>query len=82
MARRPAQIAALLERGVLVTVNSDDPAYFPGYVADNLMTLQRDADLGRNEVVQLVRNAFAISWLDPAERAAYLKRLDAWVAAT
>lgn len=74
------EIRALHQRGVLVTVNSDDPAYFPGYVADNLTVLQREAGLGRDDIVQLVRNAFTISWLDEAERSAYLDRLDAWVA--
>ena len=74
------EIRTLAERGVLVTVNSDDPAYFPGYVADNLIVLQREAELTRDEVVQLVRNAFTISWLDVAGRRAYLERLDAWVA--
>jgi len=74
------EIRALHERGVLVTVNSDDPAYFPGYVADNLLTLQREAELGREDVIRLVRNAFAISWLDEPARSAYLQRLDDWVA--
>jgi adenosine deaminase len=74
------EIRALLEQGVLVTVNSDDPAYFPGYVADNLAKLQREADLTRDDIVQLVRNAFTISWLDEAERATYLERLEEWVA--
>ena len=75
------QIRALHEQGVLVTVNSDDPAYFPGYVADNLLLLQREASLSQDDVVQLVRNAFTISWLADAERAAYLDRVDAWVRA-
>ncbi len=74
------EIRALYERGVLVTVNSDDPAYFPGYVADNLATLQHEAGLTRDDVVQLVRNAFTISWLDDAERRTYLRQLDDWVA--
>jgi adenosine deaminase len=74
------EIHELLRRGVAVTVNSDDPAYFPGYVADNLVTLQREAGLVRDELVRLVRNSFEISWLDPAERAAHLDRLDAWLA--
>ena len=74
------ELRTLIERGVLVTVNSDDPAYFPGYVADNLVVLQREMELTRDEVVQLVRNAFTISWLDVAGRRAYLERLDAWVA--
>ena len=75
-------IRALHEQGVLVTVNSDDPAYFPGYVGDNLAVLQREADLSRDEIVQFVRNAFIISWLDEREREAYLERVDAWVAAS
>jgi adenosine deaminase len=78
---KAAEIRALYERGVLVTVNSDDPAYFPGYIADNLLVLQREAKLTQDEVVQLVRNAFRISWLDERERQAYLDRVDAWVLA-
>ncbi len=77
---KAAEIRTLLERGVLVTVNSDDPAYFPGYVADNLETLQREAELSREQVVQLVRNAFTISWLPDPERQALLDRLDTWLA--
>jgi adenosine deaminase len=72
-------IKALLQRGVKVTVNSDDPAYFPGYVADNLALLQREGELTRDEVVQVVRNGFSIAWLEEDEREAYLDRLDAWV---
>ena len=78
---KAAEIRALHERGVLVTVNSDDPAYFPGYVADNLVVLQREAGLTMEDVISLVRNAFTISWLDEPERQAYLDRVDAWVAA-
>jgi adenosine deaminase len=79
---KATQIRSLLERGVLVTVNSDDPAYFPGYVADNLEVLQREAELSREQVVQLVRNGFTISWLPDAERQGYLDRLDAWLASS
>jgi adenosine deaminase len=75
------EIKTLLERSVLVTVNSDDPAYFPGHVAENLAVLQREARLTRDDIASLVRNAFVVSWLDEPDRAAYLDRLDAWVAA-
>lgn len=74
------EIRSLQEQGVLVTVNSDDPAYFPGYVGDNLLVLQREAALTQGQVVQLVRNAFTISWLDPTDQAAYLERVERWVA--
>jgi adenosine deaminase len=77
---KAAEIRALHEQGVLVTVNSDDPAYFPGYVADNLAVLQREADLTREQIIELVRNAFTISWLDEPDRDLYLERLDRWVA--
>lgn len=78
---KASEIKALLDQGVLVTVNSDDPAYFPGYIADNLATLQREAQLTRDEVVQLVRNTFRISWLAEPDRTAYLDQVDAWVTA-
>lgn len=74
------QIRTLLQRGVLVTVNSDDPAYFPGYVADNLLTLAREADLAREDIVRLVRNGFLVSWLDEQDKQSYLDRVDTWVA--
>lgn len=77
---KAAEIRALHEQGVLVTVNSDDPAYFPGYVADNLAVLQREADLTREQIIELVRNAFTISWLDQPDRDLYLERVDRWVA--
>ena len=60
---KAAECKRLLERGIRVTVNSDDPAYFGGYVTDNLVALQEAAGLGRVELVQLQRNAIEISWL-------------------
>ena len=77
---KAAEIRALHEQGVLVTVNSDDPAYFPGYIADNLAVLQREAGLTREQIIELVRNAFTISWLDEPDRDHYLERVDRWVA--
>src|SRR5262249_21628155 len=73
------EIKALMERGVLVTVNSDDPAYFPGYVVANLLILAREARLSHDDVVQIVRNSFLVSWLDEQDRQAYLQRVDDWV---
>jgi len=60
---KTAQIERLLELGIRVTVNSDDPAYFGGYVTDNLAAVQEAAGLGPVELVQLQRNAIEISWL-------------------
>src|SRR5207344_2285955 len=58
------EIKRLLDLGVRVTINSDDPAYFPGYMNENLLTLQAAVDLTREEITQLTRNAFTISWLE------------------
>jgi adenosine deaminase len=69
-------IAQLLRDGIRVTVNSDDPAYFGGYVAENLLALARAADLTQAELVQLERNAFEIAWLPDERRAVYLTELD------
>jgi adenosine deaminase len=75
---KAVEIRALLERDVLVSVHSDDPAYFPGYIAENLVLLQREAELTRGDIIRLVRNAFTSSWLDDSARSTYLAHVDAW----
>ena len=71
-------IAGLLRDGIRVTVNSDDPAYFGGYVTENLLALAEAAALTPAELVQLERNAFEVAWLPDDRRAAYLAELDAY----
>ena len=73
-------IARLLRDGVRVTVNSDDPAYFGGYVSENLLALARAADLTPAELVQLERNAFEIAWLPDERRSGYLAELSEYAA--
>jgi adenosine deaminase len=63
-----------------VTINSDDPAYFPGYVLENLVAVQEAADLSRAEVEQLVRNAFEAAWVDDPTRDEYLGAVDTYLA--
>ncbi|MCR5872327.1 adenosine deaminase [Sphingomonas sp. J344] len=71
----------MLEEGLRATVNSDDPAYFGGYVADNYRAVAAARGLKRDQIVQLARNSFTGSFLDEAEKAAHVARLDAYVAA-
>lgn len=78
---KATEIADLLRGGVRVTINSDDPAYFGGYVADNYVALAEAAGLTTAEVVQLARNSFEASWLSDEQRAAYLAEIDGYVAA-
>jgi adenine deaminase len=66
------EIVHLLREGVRVTVNSDDPAYFGAYVADNYVALAEHAGLGAAELAQLAINSFEASWLTPARRASYV----------
>ena len=70
----------MLDHGMLATVNSDDPAYFPGYMSENLSAVGAAAPLTREEIVQLARNAFTVAWLPPEERDGYLTALDEYVA--
>jgi adenine deaminase len=76
------EIKTMLEQSLRVTVNSDDPAYFPGYINENLTSVINAAGLTREEITQVARNAFTIAWLGEAERSRYLQQLEAYVAAT
>jgi adenosine deaminase len=57
-------IRQMLQRGLKATVNSDDPAYFGGYVNDNFNALVDAVGLNRDEILSLVRNSFEASFLD------------------
>lgn len=78
---KATEIVALLREGVKVTVNSDDPAYFQGYMNENFVALAEHAGLSRADLVQLSRNAFEVAWLPDRARQRYLTELDAYAAA-
>lgn len=67
----------LLDRGVRVTVNSDDPAYFGGYVLDNYVALASALDLSRQDVAQLARNSIEASFLPASDKASLIEELEA-----
>jgi adenine deaminase len=71
----------LLERGLLVTINSDDPAYFGGYVADNYIGTAAALDLTSEQMIQVARNSFVASFLPDAERQQHLDAIDAFASA-
>jgi adenine deaminase len=70
----------LLERGLCVTVNSDDPAYFGGYVAANYQAVYEGLGLSRAQLVQLASNSIEASFLPAADKAAWLGRIRACAA--
>ncbi len=74
------QIAKMLDLGLKVTVNSDDPAYFPGYMNENLIATQQAVNLSREQMLQLAVNAIEGSWLSQDERVPYLAELNTYAA--
>jgi adenine deaminase len=77
---RSHPLERLLERGLLVTVNSDDPAYFGGYVGDNLQEVAAALDLHREQVIALARNSFIASFIPDEQKRAHLDELDRFAA--
>ena len=73
-------ILRMLKSGLCVTVNSDDPAYFDGYVEDNLQALYGALDMSFQDIYILARNSFRASFLDPAQKNKYIDELDGFVA--
>jgi adenosine deaminase len=69
-------LGRMLEHGLCATVNSDDPAYFGGYVGQNLAGVAQALRLDDDAMLQLARNSFEASFLDDAARARHLAELD------
>jgi adenosine deaminase len=70
-------LAGLLEAGACVTLNSDDPAYFGGYLNDNIRAVQAAFGFDAATWHTLARNSFEASFVDDDQRSAWLARLDA-----
>lgn len=73
-------IERMLDLGLRATINSDDPAYFGGYVADNYRAVAQGRGLDRARLGLLARNSFTGSFLPQSEIEAHLARLDAYLA--
>lgn len=71
----------MLRAGLRVTVNSDDPAYFGGYMTENFTAVSQALDLTLDEITTLGRNAYLGSFLEPGEKQSALDRFDAFTAA-
>jgi adenosine deaminase len=72
----PHPLLALLERGIAVTVNSDDPAYFGGHLLENFAALEAQLGMSAAQGEALLRNAFVAAFIDDARRRELLQRLD------
>lgn len=72
-------IKRLLTSGVCVTVNSDDPAYFGGYILENFLAVRAGLDLSREDIVQLARNSIEASFLGDPQKHHWLHAIDRFV---
>jgi adenosine deaminase len=69
-------IKQMLDKGLMVTVNSDDPAYFGGYLNENYQAVAKALNLTRDQIIQLVKNSFNASFLSAQEKQDYLEKVD------
>jgi len=74
-------LKTLLDTGLMATVNSDDPAYFGGYLNDNFVACFDALPLTRDDAKRLARNSFDATFLDAPAKQAYLAEVDAYFAA-
>ena len=72
---RQHNLKRMLDAGVCVTINADDPSYFGGYVNDNFIACAEAMPLTRNDLLQLAANSFRASFVDDSQRNAWLQTL-------
>jgi len=69
----------MMEHHLLVTINSDDPAYFGGYMNENFWGITKALNLSKSQIAELAKNGFKASWLSPNEKQTYLKEIDLYL---
>lgn len=69
-------VKSLLENEVIVTINSDDPPYFGGYINDNFLHTAKAQDLTREDIFTLAKNSFKAAYIPELERQAYIDKLN------
>ncbi len=70
-------VRRMLEAGLRATINSDDPAYFGGYIGDNYRAVADALDLSREQLIELAANSFTGSFLPPEAQAPHLAAIEA-----
>lgn len=73
------EMKLLMDKGVRVTINSDDPAYFRGYASENLNMMHEGVDMGIEDLVKFQRNAFHASWISEGKREKFLAMLEKFI---
>lgn len=73
------EIHSMLNKELLVTINSDDPAYFRAYMNENLIELQQEGNFTQAQIETLVSNSFKVAWLSDPAKESYLKAVSDYV---
>ena len=72
-------LCKLMDAGLMVTLNSDDPAYFGGYMNENILQITLALNLSKNQITDLVKNSFKASFLSKNEKDKMIQKIDSYV---
>ncbi|MBU0577752.1 adenosine deaminase [Patescibacteria group bacterium] len=66
----------MMQKGLLVTINSDDPAYFGGYINENYLAITKALNLSKEDIVQLAKNSFKATFLEDSAKKEMIKKVE------
>src|SRR5690554_1934358 len=69
-------LKTIMDKGLMATIHSDDPAYFGGYMDANYLAVANALNLSHEDLAQLAKNSFTASWLPQAEKDEYIAEID------
>ncbi|TLP89039.1 adenosine deaminase, partial [Nesterenkonia salmonea] len=73
-------LPAMLEAGLSISIHSDDPAYFGGYVDTNYTAIQQTFGLSRDQLAHLARNSVDSSFIEDSRAKELHSEIDRWIA--
>ncbi len=69
----------MMDKGLLATIHSDDPAYFGGYMNENFIAVAEALDMNKRQLADLAINGFKASWMTPSEKAKWIQKIETLV---
>jgi len=70
------RLVEMMEKGLLVTINSDDPAYFGGYMNENYWAVAQNLNLSKEQITVLAKNGFRASWLSEEKKQEWIQKVE------
>jgi adenosine deaminase len=74
------RLVEMMDKGLLATIHSDDPAYFGGYMNENYEAVADALNLSKEQIITLTKNSFKASWLSDEEKEKWILKLDDYLA--